>query len=46
MLTGNISPDASQQMKKAGVSDFLIKPYQRKDLIALVIKHLSEPVLN
>ena len=41
MLTGNISPEAGEQMGNAGVSDFLIKPFQRKDLIEMVSKHLS-----
>ncbi|MBK9355812.1 MAG: response regulator [Bacteroidales bacterium] len=41
MLTGNISPEAGEQMGTAGVSDFLIKPFQRKDLIEMVSKHLS-----
>ncbi|KAF0199466.1 MAG: ATPase [Bacteroidetes bacterium] len=41
MLTGNISPEAGEQMGTAGVSDFLIKPFQRRDLIEIVCKHLS-----
>jgi two-component system, sensor histidine kinase len=41
MLTGNISPEACIEMDMAGVSDFLIKPFQRRDLIEMVIKHLS-----
>ncbi len=41
MLTGNISPEAGKQMETAGVSDYLLKPFQRRDLIELVSKHLS-----
>lgn len=41
MLTGNISPEAGDEMGSAGVSDFLIKPFQRRELIELVNKHLS-----
>ncbi|MBK6964843.1 MAG: response regulator [Bacteroidales bacterium] len=41
MLTGNISPDAGKQMETAGVSDYLLKPFLRRDLIELVSKHLS-----
>jgi signal transduction histidine kinase/ActR/RegA family two-component response regulator len=41
MLTGNISPDAGNEMVNAGVSDYLIKPFQRRDLIELVSKHVS-----
>ncbi|MFH1121639.1 MAG: ATP-binding protein [Bacteroidota bacterium] len=41
MLTGNISPEAGEQMGTAGVSDFLIKPFMRRDLIELVRKHLA-----
>lgn len=41
MLTGNISPEAGRKMDTAGVSDYLLKPFQRRDLIELVSKHLS-----
>lgn len=41
MLTGNISPEAGSEMQNAGVSDYLIKPFQRRDLIELVSKHVS-----
>jgi signal transduction histidine kinase/CheY-like chemotaxis protein len=43
MLTGNISPEACNEMDLAGVSNFLIKPFQRRELLELVIKLLSKP---
>ena len=40
-ITGNILPEACDEMNLAGVSDFLIKPFQLRDLLELVIKHLA-----
>jgi CheY-like chemotaxis protein len=46
ILTGNISPEAGTNMEKAGVSDYLIKPFQRRELIELVRKHLSDHLVK
>jgi len=40
MITGNITPEASEQMTHAGVSEYLLKPYQQKHLMDIVRKHL------
>jgi len=41
MITGNVSQEASAKMKEAGVSDFLFKPFQQKDLIEMAGKYLT-----
>ncbi len=41
MITGNVSEEAKAQMKEAGVSDYLFKPFQQADLLGLVGKYLS-----
>lgn len=41
MITGNVSEEAKTQMKEAGVSDYLFKPFQQADLLGLVRKYLN-----
>ena len=41
MITGNVSEEAKTQMKAAGVSDYLFKPFQQADLLGLVGKYLN-----
>ncbi|HCT70541.1 MAG TPA: hypothetical protein DF409_05295, partial [Bacteroidales bacterium] len=41
MITGNVSSEATEQMKDAGVSDYLYKPFQQKDLFEVIGKYLS-----
>jgi signal transduction histidine kinase/CheY-like chemotaxis protein len=41
MITGNVSPEATEQMKDAGVSDYLYKPFQQKELFELIGKYIS-----
>lgn len=41
MITGNVSEEAKIQMKEAGVSDYLFKPFQQADLLGLVGKYLN-----
>jgi signal transduction histidine kinase len=41
MVTGNVTEEAKAQMQKAGVDDYLFKPFQQRDLLRLVGKYLS-----
>jgi CheY-like chemotaxis protein/anti-sigma regulatory factor (Ser/Thr protein kinase) len=41
MITGNVTEEAKAQMQKAGVDEYLFKPFQQRDLLRLVGKYLS-----
>lgn len=41
MITGNVTEEAKAQMQKAGVDDYIFKPFQQRDLLRLVGKYLS-----
>jgi signal transduction histidine kinase/ActR/RegA family two-component response regulator len=40
ILSGNISPEIIQNMVSAGISDYLLKPYQQSDLFVCINKHV------
>lgn len=41
MITGNVTPEAAENMEAAGVSSYLFKPFQQKDLFEIISSYLS-----
>lgn len=41
MITGNVTTEAADNMVKAGVSAYLFKPYQQKELFDIISKYIS-----
>jgi signal transduction histidine kinase/CheY-like chemotaxis protein len=41
ILSGNISPEVTKEVMEAGISGYLLKPYQQNDLFGLIVKQLK-----